>query len=1781
MKRNGPGGYARQRVTGQRHIVPNVTSISESLGDVRRPAPDGLLFERRALLVLGMHRSGTSAVTRVLSLLGAGLPTNLMLPKVGNNEAGFWESLDAYALNDEILASAGSGWDDWRAFNNEWFRSPSFGEFKSRALQLLDREFADSSLFVLKDPRICRLVPFWVEVIREYGAKVDCVLPLRNPLEVAASLQRRDGFGPAKGYALWLRHVLDAERATRKLPRVFVQFDGLLEDWRTTAKRIGNELSLVWPRQSALAELEIDRFLNERHRHHWVGRSGIEHRPDVAGWVRTASKALARLVSDPHAKKAQHRLDKVRQEFDRASLVLGSVLLEEELGRQAVERRVEVMEHDAAGLRAELERRDVRIGELDALVPKLGELEAAVVSLNANVEEREGRISNFEAYVAEQQSTIEKLSGSLGERDRKILTLESEVEQLQAAGDEARKVLIERRDEITRLEQSAAAREQATDELRQLLDEREARLGLLEAESADRDAQLEDSQAAVAERDARIETLAKELGEYAGQADELRTGLAERDRRIAAIETELGERAAQVDELRSALAGREALLVVLHEAAGERAAQSKGLQASLARSNGRISALTSENNAQAQMIGELRDGIAARDGRISTLEDISSSHAALVDELRDKLAESDRLFTLTERKRTSLETVLRETSVKVAEKKRLLGERDATVDSMAKQIEDREKQARLADLRRAELTTQRNRAVAQLNVRQRKRRYGLVAGLLGRSRHGANAAPALRMPPSSCCGLSLTRKQRAAIRRLAAAIVTHRLFDESWYIAQYPDVVLEGSDPLWHWITVGCSQGLDPNPLFDTDWYLARNPDVARNGMNPLEHFLRFGGKEKRDPHPLFDTAWYAEARGLEPEGELNPLVHYLGEPEDTRISPHPLFDAKWYREGNPDVAHAGVDPLVHYLSHGAEEGRDPHPLFQTVWYRETNSDIARSEVNPLLHYTTHGWRERRKPNPLFDTGWYLEHNSDVADAGIDPLVHYIKYGTDEGRDPNPFFDTDWYLDTNPDLRGGGAHPLAHYLWHGGRERRDPGPVFNTEYYLKRHPEAGAGGANPLVHFLDNGGEPSDLSEIWPDYSALRGAGRFLSGAGQQSGFQPSERFIVHPGSFSPTVTVVVPNYNHAPYLRQRLDCIYAQTYPNYRVLLLDDCSSDNSREVLEEYRERYPERTTLLFNEHNSGGVFHQWRRGVEQSDSELVWIAESDDYCDPNFLEELVPYFMDEAVQLAYSRSVFVDHAGRPSGFAFENYLAELSPVHWKGSYVATAHDEVSRYLGRKNTIPNVSSAIFRKPDLAPLLQDDSWLSMKICGDWIFYLHVLKGGKVAFSADTSNYFRFHDSNSSAKTYSTPTYYKEHEAVACEIARHYNVPAETLEANRFYVERFFNENATALIASDTGFDEVFDSERVLSAREHRLPNVLMAAFGLSTGGGEVFPIRLANYLKKRGYPITFFNFMGDVFNPAIRRMLRPDIPLIERNEWCPDVPMLLEQFGIDVVHSHHASVDVYFASHARHDGYQAYKHVVTMHGMYEAMTNNVFNTTMSKLGDEVSTWVYIAEKNLQPFRSRGLSFSGRFTKIPNGMERPEISPVPRSEHGLTDDAFVLCLASRAIPEKGWRVAVDIVGRAREMTGTDIQLLLIGDGPVYEEMSREDVPVYVHLLGFRENVIDFYAASDLGILPTTFPGESFPLSIIECFMAGKPMLVSDVGEVRNMMTSGESELAGDLIDVSGGEIDVEQVAKQMMTMMLDPSVYGRRAALAAALAERFDMVRVGEKYEAAFAHNTP
>jgi hypothetical protein len=168
---------------------------------------------------MGVGRSGTSALTRVLGLLGACLPRNILAPNVGN-EHGHWEPNRIVVLNDEMLRLHASDWSDSRAFPKDWFASREAEEFIDRAVALIEDEYEGAPLVVIEDPRIGRLAPIYMAALGKSGYSPRAIIPLRYPSEIIGSLQRRDGTDPFTSELIWTRHMLETEATTRQCPRV-------------------------------------------------------------------------------------------------------------------------------------------------------------------------------------------------------------------------------------------------------------------------------------------------------------------------------------------------------------------------------------------------------------------------------------------------------------------------------------------------------------------------------------------------------------------------------------------------------------------------------------------------------------------------------------------------------------------------------------------------------------------------------------------------------------------------------------------------------------------------------------------------------------------------------------------------------------------------------------------------------------------------------------------------------------------------------------------------------------------------------------------------------------------------------------------------------------------------------------------------------------------------------------------------------------------------------------------------------------------------------------------------------------------------------------------------------------------------------------------------------------------------------------------------------------------------------------------------------------------------
>jgi glycosyltransferase involved in cell wall biosynthesis len=222
-----------------------------------------------------------------------------------------------------------------------------------------------------------------------------------------------------------------------------------------------------------------------------------------------------------------------------------------------------------------------------------------------------------------------------------------------------------------------------------------------------------------------------------------------------------------------------------------------------------------------------------------------------------------------------------------------------------------------------------------------------------------------------------------------------------------------------------------------------------------------------------------------------------------------------------------------------------------------------------------------------------------------------------------------------------------------------------------------------------------------------------------------------------PKVSVIVPNYNHAQFLPQRIDTILCQTLQDFEVILLDDCSTDQSRSILSQYAG--DPRIQIEFNDVNSGSTFRQWNKGVRLARGKYVWIAESDDYSDPRFLERLVPILEAEPdVVFVYCRSHRVMQDGVPDGFA-DFYLTALDAHVWSADFRADGCEECRNYFVQLNLVPNASSVIFRKGVYEQVGGADE--NMRFCGDWKLWAAIALCGKIAYVSEPLNYFRVHES--------------------------------------------------------------------------------------------------------------------------------------------------------------------------------------------------------------------------------------------------------------------------------------------------------------------------------------------------------------------------------------------------------------------------------------------------------
>ncbi len=244
------------------------------------------------LIITGMHRSGTSAMARVCNLLGMDVGQRI----VGSdsfNPTGHWEHAMAVAFNRRVLRSMGgsSGWV--KSLSPKSIRAAKLPEFEHQIQAIIRADFSNSEFWGIKDPEISRLCPLWIPALTRLGIAPRFILMVRHPLEVAASLHRRNQFSLRKSLLLWLRYNLELEQATRDFPRSIVSSSQFVANWQTVIDKIQCDCQFQFPSLNSANIRLIDAFLNARLWHHTSAAQSSEK----AGLANLALEAYVALLA--------------------------------------------------------------------------------------------------------------------------------------------------------------------------------------------------------------------------------------------------------------------------------------------------------------------------------------------------------------------------------------------------------------------------------------------------------------------------------------------------------------------------------------------------------------------------------------------------------------------------------------------------------------------------------------------------------------------------------------------------------------------------------------------------------------------------------------------------------------------------------------------------------------------------------------------------------------------------------------------------------------------------------------------------------------------------------------------------------------------------------------------------------------------------------------------------------------------------------------------------------------------------------------------------------------------------------------------------------------------------------------------------------------------------------------------------------------------------------------------------------------------------------------------
>jgi glycosyltransferase involved in cell wall biosynthesis len=1220
-----------------------------------------------------MHRSGTSALTRVLNLHGVDLGTDLLDPAEGNNAKGFWEKRAVVDLHERLLADLGRSWHDPRPLPLDWLKSEAAIQASEEIGGIL-QEFSHSPLFAIKDPRLCQFIGLWLPVLSRLDVDVKVVFSVRHPANVAESLLHRDGWPFELSWLLWARSVFDTYESTTNSPRAVVNFQHLLQDSRATMLELERRLQLRWPVPPEKAEKAVARFLDTGA----IEKINVKtlSKRKAPRYLLSVNRALANIEKGGEWSQLEE-LAREHSEFDHSSVPLheGGEL------RRGDPRRLSQM----------LDEKDLHIAKL------CNQIDALIVDRDARTAGLELRNVAFDELSKRHAEDIENLSAVIADKHGHSLLLEGMLKELNEQGS-SQKAL------VTELEHRLEAANATIEESAATSSKQKALMTELGHRLEAANATLEVSASAASRQRELIDDYVLRIGKL---EDEVRAGKAERDGIVNAMSEELrGLEAKRLSissknqELRTLLRAKYVKNQELQQSLDTAHLKIEELQSSLIAGHTKNQELQQSLDAAHQGNEKLRGSL---DVKFAENQDLQQSLAAA--HLKN------------EELQRSLDSVYQRRSWRMT--------------------------APLRRLRRFLSRTARHfRRDASHAASKRQDRFASKILLVSYYCPTRAHAGGLRI-------LDIYAYLKAANPGMRLDLYTHHRPHIDWSLD-------------------------DCRKIFD-NIYLAPGDALTPDGLAAL------GCPEKS--YDVIDLQFHQSAQQADAFRELGGKLIFT--PMESALRVFLIGLRSLFANMGRSALRAQRDALRTAVE-------------EIVYCRKVDEVVCVSERDARYLRVT-SWPTKviglETGLSSIEFGDAIDRDHSATAAGDRLRVLYLAYfGSQTNVDA-----LRWYLDN--------VHPIVKSKVPGyllsvvGRGDLSPfkayaddsiefvGEVPRIGPQIERAtigvaPALGGSGLRGKVNQYALFGVPCVVSPISlkglaytdgidilvaesaRDYAAacvrllldptlrrrMGQAARDLclrrytweSKDGQLAEAYRTRRNMVQG---APKVTVLVPSYNHAGYLKQRIESIFGQTYRNMELVVIDDKSPDNSDEVIFELRKSHDFR--YIRNKENSGTPFAAWGRIAEIADGDYIWICESDDFAEPTFLETAVHALLaDQSAVVFYCNSWVVDESGRRVGDTGEYFSGTWRDPRWEQAFDADGRSELVNYQQRGQVVPNMSSALidadaFRK-SYRPLLK-----RFKLTGDWLFIGWLMEHGRVLFDPAKLSNFRKHEVTSRVRVQS------------------------------------------------------------------------------------------------------------------------------------------------------------------------------------------------------------------------------------------------------------------------------------------------------------------------------------------------------------------------------------------------------------------------------------------------